>query len=329
MSSFWSGIDAFLTTHESFSITSHLRPDADALGSELAIAALLRQMGKQARILNPGAAPEHLRFLDLAGEIQTHADVPGVFAMQQAHIIVDTSSWMQLGDMGGPLRNSPHPVVVIDHHLPSDEMPFTIYRDTQAPAAGCLVLSLYRHLGLTPTAEAARAMFAAIATDTGWYRFPSTISDTYRQAADLIDFGVRPSELYEALYERSSLARLRLIGRCLGKIEVTPKGRVAYTTVSLQDLRQAQAHPADTENLVNECLKIDGVVAAFVVVEQYNRRAKVSLRAREPFDVAAVAKGFGGGGHRLASGAMIDGPLMDACASVLQAMQAAMEADVS
>lgn len=141
----------------------------------------------------------------------------------------------------------------------------------------------------------------------------------------LIDCGVRPNLVYQQLYERSSLARLKLHGCVLNRVAVEFEGRLAHTFVLQNDFRQTGAHPSDTEDLVNDCLTIDGVACAFILVEQRSGQIKVSLRSRTGVDVASIAEQFGGGGHRQASGAMLPGPLATAQTRVLQAMHAALQ----
>ncbi|MCA8986018.1 MAG: bifunctional oligoribonuclease/PAP phosphatase NrnA, partial [Planctomycetaceae bacterium] len=167
------------------------------------------------------------------------------------------------------------------------------------------------------TAEAI-VLYAAIATDTGWFRFPSTTPHTMQIIAALIEAGAHPATLYRQLYEQSSLERLKLNGVALQRVQLACEGQLAYTWVTQNDFAQIKAHPADTENIVNECLRVETARAAFILVEQQNRSIKASLRAREGIDVARIAEQFGGGGHRLASGATISGTLETTISRLLE-----------
>ena len=173
--------------------------------------------------------------------------------------------------------------------------------------------------------KAAFYLFCAIATDTGWFRFPSVTSETYRDISELIDLGVKPHVVYEVLYERSSLARHHLSGRVLQRIVTTENGLISWTWVAREDFRETGAKPVDTEDLVNECLRVAGTKVAFIAVEQENGQVKFSFRARLGSNVAIIAEKFGGGGHTLAAGAMISGPLEQAKKQVLEAVTAAVD----
>jgi phosphoesterase RecJ-like protein len=326
MATDWEPLRDIFRRNDRFILTSHVRPDADAIGSELGLAALLDRMGKRVRIVNPSGMGDHLEFLDPNRRVLKFGQDSDGAAIEDAdvHVILDTSAWVQLGDLAKVIRRTPATKVVIDHHVSSDDLGAIEFKDTTAEATGTLVVRLADALGLELPPEAATPLFAAIATDTGWFRFPSTTGDTLRIAARLMDLGVEPHYVFQQLYERRSPARLRLAGRILGRIDLSCNGRLAYTSVSLDDFKETGARPVDTEDLVNECLMIDGTRAAFIAIEQPNRTVKVSFRSRSNLDVASVAERFGGGGHKQAAGAVLSGPLPPVISQVLAAMTAAM-----
>lgn len=322
----WEPLRDIIARNERFILTSHVRPDADAIGSELGMASLLDQLGKRVRIINPSAMAEHLEFLDPNRRIHKYSPEADGHSAEDAdvHIILDTSAWVQLGDLAKVIRRTPAQKVVIDHHVSSDDLGAVEFKDVTAEATGTLIVQCADALGLQLTPEAAAPLYAAIATDTGWFRFPSTRGETLRIAARLMELGVEPHVIFQALYERRSLARVRLTGRVLNRVDVLCNGLLAYTRVSLEDFKVTGAKPVDTEDLVNECLMIEGTRAAFIAIEQLNRSIKVSFRSRSDLNVAAVAEQFGGGGHRQAAGAVLPGPLDQAIAKVLAAMSSAM-----
>lgn len=317
----WGELQAIIDQHDRFVISSHVRPDADALGSELAMASLLRSRGKNVRIINPGATPGHLQFLDPSGETVSIHQKPGLvqeIQSCQVHLILDTSSWAQLAEVGNVMSQSASKKVVVDHHVSSDDLSAVEFKDTSSPATGCLIYEFMEFLGYTPSKWEAECLYMAIATDTGWFRFPATTPRTMRHIAALMDAGAEPALLYQQLYEQASLSRLHLTGLAMQRANTACDGKLAYTYVSLADFASTKAHPADTENLVNECMRIKGTVAAFILVEQQNRQLKASLRSRAHFDVSPIAEIFGGGGHRQASGAMLPGPLDQAIAKLIE-----------
>jgi phosphoesterase RecJ-like protein len=284
----WTPLREIINNAGRFVISSHVRPDADAIGSELGLAFLLETLGKSVRIANPSATPRHLAFLDPNGRAQKLKEGISVAEVTDVdvHIVVDTSAWGQLPDVDQLLRKSNARKVVIDHHVSGDDLGALVLKDTSASATGVLITELAEYLGIRPTGPAADALFCAIATDTGWFRFSNTDARTLHWAARLIDDGARPNLLYRELYERSSPARLKLHSRVLGRVAFAVDGRLGYTYVLLQDYVETGAHPVD---------------------------------------VARVAEQFGGGGHKQAAGATLDGPLANAQAAVLTAMQSALD----
>jgi len=311
MSIDWRPLHQLINAHQRFVISSHVRPDADAIGSEIGLAMFLMQQGKQVRIINPSATPEHLKFLDPQGLIQKIGDSVSVDSACETdvHIVVDTGAWQQLPDVADVLRKTQAMKVVIDHHLSSDDLGAQLFKDVSAAAVGVLITEFIESVGGIFQVEQATALFAAVATDTGWFRFSNVDSRTLQAAARLVDYGVQPHLLYRELYERSSLARLKLHSLVLGRVTLCFGGKLAHTRVQQQDFIDTGALPTDTEELVNQCLTIEGTEAAFILVEQPDGRIKGSLRSRSAVNVAAVAEQFGGGGHRQAAGVMLPGPL--------------------
>lgn len=324
----WSPLQKLITAHQVFVITSHVRPDADAIGSEIGLAQVLQALGKTTRIVNTSATPPNLKFLDQANEVRQLGTTatPEDILTAEVQLIVDTSAWQQLSDVGKVYREGKAPRVVIDHHVSSDDMQAIELKDTSREATGALIYELAGVLGVKPNPIAAQAIFAAIATDTGWYRFSATTSETYRIAGELIQCGANPAAIFRDLYEQGTLARVLLAGRILSRVKMDADGKLAYTSVSQEDFAETGALPSDTEDLVNECLKIAGTQAAFIAIEQANRQVKVSFRSRNEVNVAAIAEKFHGGGHRQAAGATFPGPLTQAVAQALTVMKEQLSA---
>ena len=323
----WQPLWDIINSNDSFILSSHVRPDADALGSELAMKTMLEDLGKRVQIANPSAAPNTLKFLDPDGlAAKLGLDIaPADLSEFAVHIVLDTSAWIQLGAVGDLIRNLPTKKVVIDHHVSSNDLRAVEFRDTSAEATGAMVYRFAREFDLKISPQTAMQLFCAIATDTGWFRFPSTTGETMKIIGDLVELGAEPHAIYERLYERRSLSRVRLSGVVLQRTQVACDGKLAYTTVHREDFKQTGASPVDTEDLVNECLKITGTQIAFILVEQEHGGIKVSLRSRKGSDVAVIAEQFGGGGHKQASGATMAGPVSKATEVVLRAVSAVLE----
>jgi bifunctional oligoribonuclease and PAP phosphatase NrnA len=196
--------------------------------------------------------------------------------------------------------------------------------DATAEATGRLVFEAVAALGVPLPAAAANDLFVALAMDTGWFRHSNATAASFDLAARLIRSGARPELLYEQLFEQSTLPRLKLTGLVLERLQTLAGGRVAYSEIRLADYQKTGATPQDTEELVNYARSLSGVEVGLLFMEQPRGGIKVSLRSRS-VDVARLAERFGGGGHRLASGATLKMTLEEARQEVLDAVRAAVE----
>jgi phosphoesterase RecJ-like protein len=322
----WRPFTKLVSEAQSFVLTSHMRPDCDAIGSEIGLALALRSLGKTVRIVNGDAVPPHIGFIDPAHEVNVLGrDLSAADVACDVLIVVDTSAWSQLGPMADVVRSSSARKVVIDHHVSQDDMGATSFKETSSESTGRLILGAIDALGVSLTPPIAAPLFAAIATDTGWFRFASVTEPTFAAAARLVSAGARPSEIFAELYEQNSLARLLLQGRILTNVKSHLGGRLLTTAITQQDLRDVGAEPTDTEDVINRLLGVSGVEAALLFLELGPRETKVSLRSRSSLDVNQIAAQFGGGGHRAASGVRYPGPLVEAENAVVNAIIAAMK----
>lgn len=322
----WSRFVDIVRSHDRFLLTSHIRPDCDALGSELGMALVLEALGKNVIIANGQRTPPNLEFLDPAGRLKTlHEDVtPQQLADRQVLMVLDTGAWQQLGPMSDVVRETKAQKLVLDHHVSGDDLGAELFKNTTAEATGRLVVEAADELGVALTKDIAVPLYAAIATDTGWFRFPSTTGDTYRFASRLVDAGVRPQEIWTALYEQDTLARLQLRGRILARAQSELDGRLIHTAVLDDDFSATGALRSDTEDMINLTLGVKGTEVAVILVAQGDGKFKVSFRSRSAVDCSKLAEHFKGGGHKAAAGATVDGPFEQAQSKVLDAVRAAM-----
>jgi phosphoesterase RecJ-like protein len=322
----WSPFTKFVNESRSFILTSHMRPDCDAIGSEIALALALRSLGKTARIINGDSVPPHIAFIDPNHDVHVLGrDVSPSDTKSDAFVVLDTSAWSQLGPMADVVRSSTARKAVIDHHVSQDDLGATMFKDTTSESTGRLVLGAIDALGVAITPAIATALFAAIATDTGWFRFASVGEATFVAAARLVDAGAKPHEIFAKLYEQNSLARLLLQGRILSNVKSELSGRLLWTAITQDDLRAVGAEPTDTEDVINRLLGVAGAEVAVLMLELGPKETKVSLRSRSTLDVNQVAAQFGGGGHRAAAGVRYPGPIADAQHAVLNALRTAMK----
>jgi len=307
-------------------LTTHIRPDCDALGSVLGMAAVLERLGKDVTIVTAFDVPPTYRFLDPGGKIRrVDRDVTAEqLAAIELLMVLDTSAWAQLGAMGEVVRATKATKVVLDHHLSSDDLGAVEFKDTRAEATGRLVADAASALGIELTREIAEPLLAALATDTGWFRFASTTAGTYGLAARLTEAGAVPHQLYKNLYENDSIGRLRLLGRAMARVEMEKDGRLIHTYLTQDDFRAAGAIPSDSEDIINMTLSVHGTEVAVILVEQPAGGFKISFRSRCELDCSRIAERFGGGGHCVAAGAFVAEPLAVTQSRVLDAVRAAM-----
>lgn len=323
----WSPLVELIRQHTTFLLMTHIRPDADGMGSQLALADALTAIGKQVRVVVASTIPPRYNFLDPDGtRIERYRPANTTFRDVDAVIILDTGTWNQIGDFGDFLRNFQKPKVVVDHHCTQDDLGGMAFVDTSAEACGRLAYEVIRAVGAPISPYAANHLFMALATDTGWFRHPNTTAQSFQLASELVALGATPSPLYEKLYEDAPITRLRLTGKALERLQVCLDGQVAYTEVHLSDYADTGAVPGDTEDLINYPRSIQGIEVAIIFIEQPEGGTKISFRARSRVDVSAIAQQFAGGGHRLAAGARANGTLPEVKAEVLGAVEAALRA---
>lgn len=322
----WAPLVDIVHRNQRFLLTTHIRPDGDGIGSMQALARVLRQQGKEVHCVIASAMPPRYHFLDPDGQIEHFAPPGDRWRSAEAVIVLDTGTWNQLGSFGPFLKTLPAAKVVIDHHMTQDDLGAVRMVDATAEATGRLVHEAIEALGVPLTAEAANDLFVALAMDTGWFRHSNATAASFALASKLLAAGARHEILYEHLFEQSTLPRLKLTGLVLERLKIVCEGRAAYTEIRRSDYEATGASPQDTEDLVNFTRSLMGVEVGLLFMEQPRGGVKVSFRSRARVDVARLAEQFGGGGHRLASGAEVAGTLDDVKGRVLQAVAAVLSA---
>ena len=314
-------------------LTIHQRPDGDCIGSALAMRQILLHLGKEVRVIAPHKTPPTLAFLDPHDDIMplenmTDEDTRWLQAVD-LFFVLDTSSWAQLGDMATPFRESSAKKIVLDHHVKGNDIGAEIFIDSDAEATGALVAQAADALNVPITAEIAQPIFVALATDTGWFRFASVTSDTFRTAAKLVDAGVPIDGMYRELYEQESLGRIRLIGRTLSKTESYLDNQLFVTWIMLDDFEAAGARSSDSEDIINMLLQVRGGKMAVLISELKDKTFKVSFRSRCSVDCSVLAAQFNGGGHKKAAGAFLTFPFDQTKQVLIEAVTKALLAETA
>ncbi len=321
----WSPLRDLIETHDRFLVTTHVRPDGDALGSEVGMAGLLRQKGKDVRVVNSSPMPPRYDFLDPERKLFEWFGTgvkPAQLADREVAIILDLSSWNQLGDMAEFIRRFPGPKVVIDHHVSQDDLGATVFKDSDGRSD--------RHPGdedrFRPWAVSSRRRSPRGSSPPSRWTpagsiIPTPVQERCGPVAELIDAGAPINQIYRNLFEQNTLARLKLIGETLRGLKTDLDGRVAYATITKEDLLRSGAIPQDSEDLVDFTVSLRGVELGLLFIEQLRGGAKVSIRTRSGVDCAALASQFGGGGHKEAAGATINAPMAECVERVLTAVR--------
>jgi len=305
-------------------ITTHTKPDGDACGCVVAMSDALAALGKKVKALMLSPIPEWHNFLFaekvpvLGQNIQLEDLMQGRFDKFDLIIIVDTNSFSQLPKFDQYLKQADKPILIFDHHVTADGLGDVELVDSGAAATGLIVYDLLKYAKWSVTKKIAEALFVAIATDTGWFQFRNTDSRVYRACAELIDAGAEPIEIHDSLYQNFSHQRFKLMVAMLNTLELHFDGRYATQHISQWDFQQTGATHKDTENLINECQRINTIEAAALFVELKDGRFRCSLRSRGGVDVSTIAARFGGGGHKMAAATYLPGPLENAKQLILE-----------
>ena len=312
-----------LRGQQSFLILTHYRPDGDAVGSQLALALLLKDLGKQVAAWNDDPVPAKFRFLPGSDLIQKPPAGKSDF---DAVIAIDTSTWQRVGTAADHIGARKH-FINIDHHVSNDRFADINWIVPESPASGQIVYDLLRRGGFALTRDIATCLFAAISTDTGSFSFGNTTAPSLRVAAELVEAGVNVAEVSRHVYESYPYARLQLLQLALADLRIAHHQRVAYYWVTNDMYQQSGANREDAEGMIDYARSIDGVVVAALFEELTEPgKIRVSLRSKHPkIDVNSIARHFGGGGHREAAGARITGAPADVERRVLTTIDAALD----
>jgi len=294
-----------VSNNQSFLITTHVNPDADAIGSEVALSKVLKLLKKQFKIINHSDTPYNLKFLDSDNVVEKYdaAIHNSLFNSSDVLVALDFNSADRMVSMQKAFLESKKTKICIDHHQDAEDFVDHQFIDTNYAATGQI---LYDFIKLTKVVEInkdiAAPIYAAIMTDTGSFRFERTTADLHRLVADLLDTGINPTEIYSRLYDESKLSKIKLLGRCLSSLELIAENKIGYMVITQNDFREFDAFESDTENFVNFILSIEGVTLGMLFIELKNG-FKVSFRSKGNLAVNKLAGLFGGGGHKNAAGA--------------------------
>lgn len=306
-----------LRSHDTFVVMSHMRPDGDALGCQVALALCLEQLGKKVVVWNEDGLPQKYGYLPRGEIIARPPAAPQNF---EVAIALDTASLKRLGTSLQALGKV-RLWINIDHHLSSERYGDLVFIDEKAPATGQILYELIRDQDLPLTYEMADNLFVAISTDTGSFQYPNTSARSFEIAAELIKAGVDVGRLSQRMYESYPLRRVALLREMLKILKLSCDGRVASFALTTATVREVGSLPEDTEGLIDYIRAIDGVVVAAFFEELPEGKIRVSLRSKDArYDVCKICTELRGGGHKLAAGARTRGTLAEVEQRVLKSI---------
>lgn len=306
--------------YDDYLITSHINVEGDAIGSEIALFYMAKQLGKNAIMVNDDPVPDRYRFLPSWDKIIIGSNI-GV--KKYSNVIIADCPTIERSGRIALLFKAPKVkinVINIDHHVSNENFGDFNWVDPDASSAGEMVYKLYREMGLSITDDIATALYVAILTDTGSFRYDSTTSETHRICADLIKLGIRPAKMAERIYETKDMGDMELLSKSLSTIKVTKNGKIAYMFATKKMLDDTKTTPDRTDGFINFARSIQGTEISIFFRENMEdpHKIHVGFRSKGSANVNMLAAKFGGGGHPKASGCMLTGPMDKVIARVLK-----------
>lgn len=301
-------LETLILNNSKFLITTHVNPDADAIGSEIAFHLMLKELGKESYIINHSSTPYNLKFLDESSAIRKFDKKVHSNLFEEVDVLValDFNKSDRLVSMSEVFQNSNKLKICIDHH--QDEEDFTDYQfiDTNYSSTGHILFDFIKITGIVDLDLAiANPIYAAIMTDTGSFRFERTTPELHRIAAKLIEIGVNPGEVYNNIYEQNYLSKVKLLARTLESLSLVGKNNeIGYMFLTQQDFKNFNGLESDTDNFVNFTLSVENVKIGMLFIELKDG-CKISFRSKGFIPMNELAAEFGGGGHINAAGARI------------------------
>ena len=305
-----------ISEHNSFVLTTHVNPDGDGLGSELAMKHFLQKLGKKVSIINHSATPRRYDFLDRTNSelncFDEKRDTEKISTVD-CIMVLDTNQGNRLRSMEQAVKQSSAKKVIVDHHLEPEMFADEYFIDDSYSSTGEIVFNLLdamRNSEHDFDKQIATELYIAIMTDTGSFRFPRTDEETHLIIAKLLSYGVDPTEAYANVYERWSKGTMLLLGKALNGMKFAHNNKFAYIVCTKKMFEETQTDVEETENFTTYPMSIEGVLGA-VLINELDNGVKISFRSKGDIPFNELAKEFGGGGHKNAAGARVHDVKLD------------------
>ncbi len=328
MNKLFTDLNSIIEKYETFIITTHVNPDADAIGSELAFYFLLKKKNKRVKVINTSETPEYLTFLDKDSITEQYSAKLHDFEITKADALIalDLNQISRTARMSSVIEKSNIFKVCIDHHQDPEDFADLLINDITYTATGEIIYDFIEQTYPDNfDLNIAENLYAAIMTDTGSFRFERTTSKTHMIAAKLLDMKVNPTEIYNQIYDQNSYSKLKLLGTALSELKIIHENRLAYMVITQELLKLFNTKETEVDGFVNYCVSIKGVQIGLLFFELKNG-IKISFRSKGKIAVNKLASEFEGGGHQNAAGSRIfDCKLDDYLNEVLYAAKKYLE----
>jgi len=312
----FSEIGKAIADHNSFAVVSHVRPDGDAIGSVLALGHALEQLGKSVRYLNNDGCPKSLEFLPGSEKVEISGEV-GVLDVEVA-ITLDTAAHVRTGEGSLEAIKNAKLLINIDHHISNPGYGDLSYVDPNSPATGQIIYELLISLGLPVSRISRDSIYVAVSTDTGSFQYPGTTQRTYEMAADLVGRGLNVGKINQLIYDNQPYRRVELMRALLNTLDRSDDGLIVWWDLPMATKNELELLDDDSEGLIDFIRSVHGVVVAVFFEDLDGGKVRVSMRSKDArVNASEICGVFGGGGHALAAGIRMPGPLEEAREKVL------------
>ncbi len=313
----WESLNTIIQAHQSFLITTHILPDGDGLGGEMALASYLKQIGKECVIMNVDPTPEKFSIVDPDFEIKQWTPkvlIPAV----QVIFAMDMNDWKRVGSLAEPLQKLDAKMIFIDHHIADGKLKEGHIIDERISSMGEFLFQFFKYIEAEITFKMALAMYVSIFTDTNAFRHRKTTALSHAICAALVETGVNPALVTRQVHQTRSLSEVHLLGEVLKKVQVTSNGKIAWIEISQELQKKYGATSEETQGFVDYLLALKEIEVGIFFREEPTGNIAVSFRSKGNIEIYPLVKKLGGGGHTYEAGVLIrKGTLQEVIQKVL------------
>ena len=307
----WNNLTSLIKDSNKILLSTHINPDGDGLGSEIALYHYIKSLNKDCRIINISDLDDKYQFLNKnqiieVFDLNSHSKWIGSC---DCAIIFDIGDYKRLGNISEILKNNDVKRISIDHH-PSDDS-FFDFRclDITAPATGYLIWQYFKDINFNLTYDIAEGLYTALITDTGSFRYNSTTPDCHKMAKEILESGIKPYDIYASVYEQRTIPQVKLLGSVIDSLKITDE--FASIKITTQMLDQCNANLSDVDGFTDFMRSIKGVEVSFMISQISSSKFRINFRSRGKYIINDIAHYFNGGGHKLAAGATVENSSFD------------------